>query len=96
MTIEQIRAALAAATSPEERSRLAGELETAARSAVNPHAPSELEQLRGRLVTIQTRRDQLAGEIEQITLGAVTENGDARAYTPEEAENRGRLLAQHD
>ena len=94
-TIAEIRAALAAASTESERSALITELEQAIARAGTAQ-PSELEQARTRLADVTTQRDGLIGQIEQITTAAVDDDGNARAYTPEEAEQRGRLLAQLD
>jgi HK97 family phage major capsid protein len=96
-TVEEIRAALAAATTEEERRALITELEKAlaARSA-GENEPSELEQARSSLAEVTTQRSTLSTEFEQITTAAVDDAGNAREFTPEEAENRGRLRAEID
>ena len=95
-TIAEIRAALAAATTGDERAALVTELEQAIQARSTGTEPSPLEQLRNRLTETVTERSGLLTQVEQITTTAVDDNGEARAYTPEEAEQRGRLLAQMD
>lgn len=91
-TVEEIIAALAAATNDQERSALITEL-TQARAAADANP---LVQLRSRLAEVETRRSGLTDQFEQITTSAVDDSGEARDFTPEEAEQRGRLLAQID
>ena len=96
-TIEEIRAALAAATDEQERAALITELERAieARSGSN-NTPSELEQLRTRLSETVEQRSGLLNEFEQLTVGAVDAEGNAREFTADEAEQRGNLRARID
>jgi HK97 family phage major capsid protein len=93
-TIEQIRAALAQATTDEERSALITEMENSLASRTAE--PSELEQARARLTDLTTQRSELNGEYEQITTSAVDDDGNARDFTVEEAERRGSLRARLD
>jgi HK97 family phage major capsid protein len=94
-TIEQIRAALAQATTDSERSALITELEKAL-AARSSEQPSELDQHRSRLTELTSQRGTLTGEYEQITTGAVDDDGNARDFTVEEAELRGSLRARLD
>ena len=94
-TIEQIRAALAAATTDEERSALITELEKAI-AVRSSETPSELDQARTRLTELASQRTTLTSEFEQITTSAVDDDGNARDFTVEEAENRGSLRARLD
>ncbi|MGH2890856.1 MAG: hypothetical protein ACRDNJ_14650, partial [Solirubrobacteraceae bacterium] len=94
-TIEQIRALIITATDPTERAALLAEMDQA-RAATGDEKPSEIEQLRSRLVEIVSQRSTLVGQVEKITTAAVNDNGEARDYTADEAEQRGRLLAQID
>ena len=56
--------------------------------------PSKLEELRGELKDVAERRNALAGEFEQITRGAVDDDGNERDFNAEEAEKRGALKAR--
>lgn len=97
-TIEEIRVALAAATDDQQRAALITELEQAIQArAGNPITqPTQAEQLRSQLTDVVSQRAGLVEQVEQITRGAVDDAGEARDYTAEEAEQRGRLLAQVD
>lgn len=55
---------------------------------------SPVEELRSQLTDLVTKRAALVDEYEQVTRGAVTDDGDAREFTAEEAEKRGRLSAK--
>lgn len=94
-TIAEIRAALAQATTDEERSALITELEKAL-AARSQDEPSELDQHRSRLTELTSQRTTLTGEYKQITTGAVDDDGNARDFTLEEAEQRGSLRARLD
>ncbi len=94
-TIEQIRADLAKATTDEERSTLITELEQAI-AARNQEQPTELEQARTGLNEVTERRSTLVTEFDAITTAAVDDDGNARDFTVEEAEQRGRLRAEID
>jgi HK97 family phage major capsid protein len=88
-TIEEIRAALIASTETSEREALLSELD-----AASSEKPTQLQELRSQLAETAEKRTQLLSEFEQLTRGAVDEHGDAREFTPEEAERRGELKAR--
>lgn len=97
-TIEQIRALLVTSKG-DEREALLDELQKAieARSTTNNgNEPTKVQELRSRLSEIVTRRTALNDEFEAVTRGAVDDAGDARDFTVDEAETRGRLRAQID
>ena len=95
-TIEQIRADLASATTDEERNALISDLEQMLTVRSDDEQPSELEQARTRLTELTTQRSTLTGEFEAITTGAVDDDGNAREFTADEAEQRGGLRARLD
>ena len=96
-TIEEIRAALNAATDEQQRAALITELEQAIQARTGSGTePSAVEQLRSQLAQATEQRSGLLNEFEQITVSAIDDEGNARAFTPEEAEQRGSLRARID
>lgn len=91
-TIAEIVADLSVATDDQTRNALMDEL-AQARTA---QQADPVVQLRGSVTEVATRRDSLLSEYETITTAAVDDNGEAREFTAEEAEKRGRLSAQID
>jgi HK97 family phage major capsid protein len=97
-TIDQIRALLITCTDETERNALMDEWQKAveARAAGDGEKPTKAQEMRSQLAELVTARSGLVVQVEEITRGAVDEKGEARDYTPDEAEKRGRLLAQVD
>ena len=91
-TIAEIVADLSKATTDEQRNALMDEL-AQARSA---QQSDPVVQLRSKVTEAASRRDSLISEFEKVTVSAVDEQGNARDFTPDEAEQRGRLSAQID
>jgi HK97 family phage major capsid protein len=88
-TIEELRAAIAA---PETQDRAAAlsELEALLSNSNTQDTP------RAQLDKLRENRAALVGEFEQVTTDAVDDQGNARDFTPEEAEKRGALTARLD
>lgn len=98
-TIEQIRALLLTEKDESKRSALLDELQQAFEARANGNGsekPTKIQELRSRLSEAVTQRSALNDEFEAVTRGAVDDSGDAREFTVEEAEQRGRLRAQLD
>lgn len=95
-TINDIRSALAKATTDEERNTLITELEQAITARSDDDTPDPIEQARTQLTEATTQRTALVTEFDTITTAAVDEAGEAREFTVEEAEQRGSLRARID